>query len=183
MQILCFGDSNTYGFDPRSYVSNRYPAKDRWPDLLAEQTGYTVINAGVNGMSIPTASHALGMLAEYAQADMLLMMLGTNDLLQGFSAKEAAKKMETCISGILPRCKQITLIAPPPMKRGAWVPNDSLVSESCQLAEEYRSLAQKFSIAFADTQYWNLDLAYDGVHFTESGHHTFVCRLREVLDI
>ena len=27
MQILCFGDSNTYGFAPRSYLGDRYPAE------------------------------------------------------------------------------------------------------------------------------------------------------------
>ena len=37
MQIVCFGDSNTYGYDPRSYLGSRYPADGRWVDLLAEK--------------------------------------------------------------------------------------------------------------------------------------------------
>ena len=32
-RVLCFGDSNTYGYDPRSFFGGRYPG--RWTDLLA----------------------------------------------------------------------------------------------------------------------------------------------------
>ena len=53
MRILCFGDSNTYGYDPRGFFGDRYDDKDRWVDLLAKQTGHEVINAGANGREIP----------------------------------------------------------------------------------------------------------------------------------
>ncbi len=52
MQILCFGDSNTYGYDPRGFFGDRYGAEDRWVDLLAKQTGHEIINAGANGRSL-----------------------------------------------------------------------------------------------------------------------------------
>ena len=32
MQVICFGDSNTYGYDPRSYLGGRYGPRDRWVD-------------------------------------------------------------------------------------------------------------------------------------------------------
>ena len=35
MNVLCFGDSNTYGYDPRGYFGGRYDAGSRWVDLLA----------------------------------------------------------------------------------------------------------------------------------------------------
>ena len=85
MQIVCFGDSNTYGYDPRGFFGDRY---------------------------------------------------GTNNLLQGASAKEAAARMKVFLT-LLPNCKQLLLVAPPPMKRGAWVPTDALVAEFIHLAEEY----------------------------------------------
>ena len=67
------------------------------------------------------------------------------------------------------------------MKRGAWVPTDELVSESILLAEEYKLLAEKLNIPFVDTRHWNIDLTFDGVHFTESGHHAFAENLRKEL--
>ena len=181
MRILCFGDSNTYGYDPRGFFGDRYDAGDRWGDLLANQTGLECINAGANGREIPRSLYALRLLTEHMPVDIFLVMLGTNDLLQGASAKEAAIRMEAFLNPLLPHCKQILLIAPPPMKRGSWVPTDALVAESIHLAEEYKFLAEKLNIPFIDTRHWNIELTFDGVHFTEAGHHTFAENLRKEL--
>ena len=181
MRILCFGDSNTYGYDPRGFFGDRYDAEDRWVDLLAKNTGYEVINAGANGREIPQSPDILRLLSSYAPVDSFLVMLGTNDLLQGASAKETATHMEAFLRLLLPYCNQIQLIAPPPMQRGAWVPSDELVAESFSLAEEYSQLAAKQNIPFIDSRYWNIELTFDGVHFTEEGHHTFSRRIQEFL--
>ena len=181
MRILCFGDSNTYGYDPRGFFGDRYGAEDRWVDLLAKKTGHECINAGANGREIPRNPYALRLLTEHAPVDIFLVMLGTNDLLQGASAQEAATRIEAFLNPLLPHCKQILLVAPPPMKRGAWVPTDALVTESIHLAEEYKLLAKKLNIPFVDTRYWNTELTFDGVHFTEFGHHTFTNHLMEVI--
>ena len=181
MRILCFGDSNTYGYDPRSYFGDRYSAENRWVDILAEQTGWELLNAGANGREIPRTPNAIRLLSEYAPADVFLVMLGTNDLLQGASALEAATQMEAFLNQLLPSCKNILLVAPPPMKRGAWVPSDALVKESILLAEEYETLALKLHIPFADSRGWNIELSFDGIHFTEKGHRTFANQLMQRL--
>ena len=46
MNIICFGDSNTYGYDPRSYLGDRYDPDSRWVDILATKTVWTVRNLG-----------------------------------------------------------------------------------------------------------------------------------------
>ena len=107
VRILCFGDSNTYGYDPRGFFGDRYGAGDRWVDLLAKQTGHEVINAGANGREIPRNPYTLRLLNEHAPVDIFLVMLGTNDLLQGASAKEAADRMEAFLNSLLPHCQQI----------------------------------------------------------------------------
>ena len=178
MRVLCFGDSNTYGYDPRSFFGDRYASEDRWVDLLAMRTGWEVINAGANGRAIPRA------LQDYPQcsnADLISILLGTNDLLQGASAQEAAHRMESFLTQLLSTGKQILLISPPPMKRGAWVPADDLVTESYRLAEEYKNLAHRLNIPFVDTSHWNIELTFDGVHFTEKGHHIFAEHLYQTL--
>ena len=181
MRILCFGDSNTYGYDPRGFFGDRYDAGDRWIDLLAKQTNHEIINAGANGKEIPRNPYVLRLLNEHAPVDIFLVMLGTNDLLQGTTAKEVAARMEAFLNQLLPHCKQILLVAPPPMKRGVWVPTDELVAESIHLAEEYKLLAANLNIPFVDTRHWNIELAFDGVHFTGAGHHAFAARLTEVI--
>ena len=46
MTLLCYGDSNTYGFDPRSYFGGRYPAEVRWTHRLAQATGWAYHASG-----------------------------------------------------------------------------------------------------------------------------------------
>ena len=181
MRILCFGDSNTYGYDPRGYFGGRYDADDRWVDLLAQQTSHEIINLGANGREIPRNPYALRLLTEHAPVDIFLVMLGTNDLLQGSTAEIAAERMENFLTPLLPHCNRILTVAPPPMKRGAWVPTDELVTESIRLAEEYRAVASHLNIPFIDTTNWNIELAFDGVHFTEEGHHAFAENLGKEL--
>ena len=62
MTLLCFGDSNTYGYDPRSFPGDRYPADVRWTGLLAKATGWRVLEAGQNGREIPCRQRELDQL-------------------------------------------------------------------------------------------------------------------------
>lgn len=51
-RLLCYGDSNTYGYDSRSYLGGRYPEPVRWTGLLKEY-GWEVCNEEENGRSTP----------------------------------------------------------------------------------------------------------------------------------
>jgi len=181
MKLWCFGDSNTYGYDPCGFFGGRYASP--WPELLAEKTGMAVINDGKNGRMIPVREFERRQFqrdAERYAADALIVMLGTNDLLEGAKVREAAVRMEA----FLARCEaapHILLISPPTFKRGAWVPDDQLVGESKDLAQAYKALAERLGSAFADAGEWDVELAYDGVHFTEEGHARFADRLASVL--
>ena len=176
MNIICFGDSNTYGYDPRAYLGGRYDADSRWVDILVEETGWSVCNMGQNGREIPSASPAFP-----ADTDLLIVMLGTNDLLQGRSPEQAAERLERFLSGIPLDRSKILVIAPPPVKRGAWVPGQQLIDDSHTFAQLCQTLAAQMGIRFADAGRWDVPLAYDGVHFTEQGHRTFAAGLLEKL--
>ena len=114
MKILCFGDSNTYGYDPRSYFGGQYPAQHRWVDLLAQKLGCKAVNAGENGREIPRREGELQrfdlMLSNQKPLDMLLVMLGGNDLLQGNSVQAVAQRMEAFLTRIPLEKSQIVLI-------------------------------------------------------------------------
>ena len=176
MNIICFGDSNTYGYDPRGYFGGRYDGNSRWVDILASETGWTVSNMGENGREIPSAAPVLP-----EDTDLLIIMLGTNDLLQGRSPEQAAEKLNRFLSGISLDRNKILLIAPPPVQLGAWVPNQQLIDDSRTFAQLCQTLAEHLGIRFADAGKWDIPLAYDGVHFTEQGHKTFAAELLEEL--
>ena len=176
MNVICFGDSNTYGYDSRSYLGGRYDPDSRCVDILAEETSWTVRNLGENGREIPASTPDFP-----ADTDLLIVMLGTNDLLQGRSPEQAAEKLNRFLSGISLDQNKILLIAPPPVQLGAWVPNQQLIDDSRTFARLCQTLAEQLGIRFADAGRWDVPLAYDGVHFTEQGHRTFAAGLLEKL--
>ena len=176
MKIICFGDSNTYGYDPRGYFGGRYDADSRWVDILAAETGWTVYNMGQNGREIPVTVPALP-----SDADLLIVMLGVNDLLQGRNPEQAAERLERFLSNIPLERSKILLIAPPPVTLGAWVPSAKLIDDSRTFARLCQALAERMGICFADAGKWNISLAYDGVHFTEQGHKAFAVGILEEL--
>ena len=172
MKILCYGDSNTLGFDPRSFFGDLYERP--WPVILSEHPALQVRTDAACGREIPN-----GRIAFPPDADLLILMLGTNDLLQGADAEEAARRMDLFLSTV--SGPEVLLIAPPPMGRGEWVLDEMLIARSCRLAEEYRLLARKMDIRFLDSGEWGIPLAFDGVHFTEEGHRRFAEKLTESL--
>ena len=176
MNIICFGDSNTYGYDPRGYFGGRYDADSRWVDILAEETGWTVRNMGQNGREIPSTAPNFP-----ADTDLLIVMLGTNDLLQGRSPEQAAVSLKRFLSGISLDRSKIFLIAPPPMKQGTWVLDQQFIDDSRTFARLCQTLAEQLGIRFTDAGKWDILLAYDGVHFTEQGHRAFAAGLLEEL--
>ena len=42
-----------------------------------------------------------------------------------------------------------------------------------ELSRQYEALAERLGIPYADAGQWGVELAYDGVHFTEEGHAHF----------
>lgn len=177
MNVICFGDSNTYGYDPRSYFGGQYGAADRWVDRFAQKSGCKVVNAGENGREIPRHEWELErfqlMMAKQKPVELLLILLGTNDLLQGNSVESVCDRMEYFLNQIPLKKRQIILIAPPPMKLGAWVEHQTMIDASIQLVNHYETLAKHLGVRFVNAGNWNIPMTFDGVHFTEEGHRAF----------
>ena len=176
MKVICFGDSNTYGYDPRGYFGGRYDADSRWVYILAAETGWAISNMGQNGQEIPTSAPPFP-----ADTDLLIVMLGTNDLLQGRSPEHTTERLERFLSGVPLERSKILLIAPSPVALGAWVPSPQLIDGSHTFARCCKALAERLGVRFADAGKWDIPLAYDGVHFTEQGHKAFAAGLLEEL--
>ena len=187
-RLLCYGDSNTYGYDPRSYLGERYPETVRWTALL-DAEGWKVINQGENGRSIPQREQEIEAAVQTilrAKAEIAIIMLGSNDLLQcpGLTAENCGGRMEKSLTSLLAEthiAPQIVLVAPPPMEPGAWVSNPRIIEVSRRLAGCYEAVAHRLGIAFADAGAWGVELSYDGVHFSEKGHLAFARGMQAAL--
>ena len=86
MKILCYGDSNTLGFDPRSFFGDLYERP--WPVILSGHPALQVLTDAACGREIPK-----GPIAFPPDAELLILMLGTNDLLQGADTEAIANRM------------------------------------------------------------------------------------------
>lgn len=186
-KIIVYGDSNTYGFDPTGN-DWRYPASDRWCDLLNQENEWDIIAKGMNGREIPHTPSQLtalkDMLSWNSPFDLLIIMLGTNDILNMYYHPElTAVKMR--MSSLLTELtahfavppQHILLLSPPSIQTP-----DALCNRlTDQLGYEYRKIALLHHTLFTDTQGWNTALSRDGVHFTARGHHTFARHMSHVL--
>lgn len=186
--IVCYGASNTYGYDPADYSTLRYPKEKRWTTILEKMSEWTVINEGLCGREIPhEPAHidaVLRLLAAWSKEMppvKLWIMLGTNDLLShpDFNAKDVAERMRNfllCLMqdpSITSHRIKLRFICPPPMQQGTWTNERRLIVESRHLGKEYASLAHELSLPYTDTTSWDLPVVFDGVHLSEEGNRIF----------
>lgn len=185
--VYFYGDSNTYGYDPRDLFGARYPASVRWTDLLQHRAEglFRFVPDGVNGRVVPVIkehSFVLETLCRKLDAlqplALLCVMLGTNDLLNmpAADADVVSDRMYRFVGYLqqLPECHetQLLLVAPPHMQ--AQDPYyRSAASASLRIAAGYERVAAEHQIHFTDPALWNPELAYDGVHLSEEGHRVF----------
>ncbi|MDD6154026.1 MAG: GDSL-type esterase/lipase family protein [Eubacteriales bacterium] len=189
--LICLGDSNTWGYDPRSPLGARYMLNKRWTGILKSEMRIDVINMGSNGRMIPQPGYSTEVIERLirqktkGEETPLWIMLGTNDILKDpeSTAEEVADKMKVFIERLkesgLP--VDIRLIAPVPMKQGAWADRVRFVEESQKLPELYKKLAEEEGVDFTDASQFGVKLNVDGVHYTEEGHKTFAENMMEYL--
>ena len=191
--IVCFGDSNTHGYcaDPRDCADGgiRFNESERWPRRLQSLLGeeYLVIEEGLSGRTTcfddPIHEGLSGLdyitpcLKSHETVDLLIVMLGGNDLLQGNCVEAVAQRMELFLGRIPLDKSKIVLIGPPRMKPGAWITDNRLLEECVRLNAAYREVAEKSGIRFVDATDWDIEVTFDGVHYSEQGHQTFAKNL------
>lgn len=182
MRLICFGDSNTYGYDPRFPLGERYSDDVRWTNLLAKATGWDVVNVGLNGRRIPHSPAEVTAIQNRLTPDVdcLVVMLGGNDISHGLEIEEVSARMEAFIRQL--PCARILLVAPPPAQPGTWVSAEELLRRRGSMAVIYRDLAEKLGIGFANAGEWGVELSFDGVHFTPDGHQAFARGIQQALE-
>ncbi|WP_462176220.1 SGNH/GDSL hydrolase family protein [Pseudoalteromonas gelatinilytica] len=200
MNILCFGDSNTYGISPVD--GKRFAADERWPSLLGIKlgAGYQVIEAGQPNRTLvndpPFSGDKLGIkyLEPYLAAyhlDVIVIQLGTNDLKRRFalSAADIAKALEALILDIknyylhreLPK---LMILSPPAVYEvgayqsiyaGAAAKSDELVAAFSELCQEQQTL-------FLDITAIATPCQQEGVHFTLESHKSLAEHLHCLIE-
>ena len=190
--VLCYGDSNTWGYIPGS--GERYSVSQRWTGVLrtALGEGYMVIEEGLNGRTTvwddPIELHKNGAsylppcLATHKPIDLVILMLGTNDLKKRFSLSPfdiaaGADRLVQMIrmSGCGPKgtSPHMLLLSPPyvgPLPFPLDETFEGAMAKSRQLKHHYMAVAKQNQCEFLDTADLITASDVDGLHFDIQAH-------------
>ncbi len=190
--ILCYGDSNTWGYIP--VTGGRYPLSVRWTGVAAQALGpdYRVLEEGLSGRTtvfdspfnpeLNGKSHLACALMTHAPLDLAVLMLGTNDLQHRHCAYDAAAgsaalarmilASPACFTGGKPR---VLLVSP--ILVGANIRDVNFTpirehghEESLLFAAHYLRMADKLGVDFLDAAAYASPSELDAEHMTAEGH-------------
>ncbi|MCQ8878712.1 GDSL-type esterase/lipase family protein [Pseudoalteromonas shioyasakiensis] len=202
MNILCFGDSNTYGISPVD--GKRLPAHERWPGILAELLGseHLVIEAGqpnrtlVNNPPFSGDKSGLKYLKPYLEAyqlDIIIIQLGTNDLKARFelTAKQIADGLDkllleiACFYGSNNTRPKIVILSPTKVFAvGQYQTIYKGVEKKAQLLiTYYAGVAQHQLCEFIDCYPLIEPCAKEGIHFHPCAHQKLASKVKKLLAI
>ena len=190
--ILCFGDGNTYGFNPET--GGRYGKNERWTGILQDllKEHYNIIEEGRNARTVIfkdfTDIKTCGVdylpycLNIYPNIDMIIIMLGINDFQTLFRASvdDVLDGIRTIVDLIrvseYHKNTKILFLAPPNIsedvkgcKFGCMFDEKS-VQKSKHYAEKLKILAEKLNCSFFNLNDIIKTCSEDGIHINSFEH-------------
>jgi lysophospholipase L1-like esterase len=189
--ILCYGDSNTWGWNPATL--ERYARDERWPGVLRQELGegYLVIEEGLPGRTTvwddPIEGYKNGReylipcLDTHKPIDLVTIMLGTNDLKVRFSvsAYDVANSagvlvdiVQRSMAGPNGGAPKVLLMAPPPLGRLTEYAEmfDRAKIKSRKFSKHYQRVAKEYGCQWLDTANIVVSSDVDGVHLEPDEH-------------
>lgn len=207
MNILCFGDSNTHGYNPKN--SMRYERDIRWTGILQKELGenYYVIEEGLNSRTIamddPVAngksslSYIEPCLYSHKPIDLIIVMLGTNDTKERFSLNSDV--ITLCMRRLIITIQNLSfsfnngkanilLVAPLPLKDELEKNNGTMgigaVQKSKEIVGKYESLSKELGCYFFNPSLYTEVSDIDFMHYSEEAHKIFATKIKEkILEI
>ena len=204
--VLCYGDSNTYGYVPETGL--RYPKNVRYPGHLQKLLGddYAVIEEGCNGRTTifdhPVDGWKNGMdylrpcLNSHKPLDVVILMLGSNDLktfyhLSAEQIAEGAGKLVDVIrtfmqekQGFVPK---VILVSPPEIGTGIKSSpfygdfSEAAIEESRKFPACYKAVAEERGCEYLDAAAYIYPSEVDSLHLTPEGHRILAEKLSELV--
>lgn len=204
--IVCFGDSNTYGYcaDPNDCADGgiRFNEDERWTCLLQKALGdgFLVIEEGLCGRTtvfsdpiwegMDGLSVIYPILKSHEPVDLLIIMLGTNDTKERFGVNAAliGKGMERLVyKAKTVDCwgahePNILIVSPPHIIDG--IDNTDMgkgcVEKSKALAVYYKQAAERLNCHFLDAEGCEFNTV-DHMHLTRRGHRQLAEKLASLV--
>ena len=202
-QILCFGDSNTYGLIPGTM--GRFGWGIRWTSILDERVrrkNYRVIEEGLCGRTTifddryrkgRKGAELLPILLEaHSPIDIVVLMLGTNDCKTAYGATsgQIGEGMEELIDQIQFFNPDIRIVLASPIVLGAkvWEKgydtefNKNSVLVSRELPDIYERIAKKRGIEFLAASDYAKPSSIDQEHMDMDRHRYFAASISDKIE-
>ncbi|MBS3736603.1 MAG: SGNH/GDSL hydrolase family protein [Candidatus Bipolaricaulota bacterium] len=190
-KILCYGDSNTWGCKPGT--QKRHEREKRWAGVMENELrdDYQVVEEGLNGRTTvwedpiegykSGKNYLLPCLETHKPIDMVIIMLGTNDLKARFSvtAYDVAEGAGTLVdvvskseAGKDEGAPETLLIVPPPIAELTEYkdPFRGAREKSRKLSEEFKRVSTEHECHLLDAGEHINSSSKDGVHLEPSEH-------------
>jgi lysophospholipase L1-like esterase len=204
INILCFGDSNTWGYDPAT--ATRYAREIRWPGVLqnALGSGYHIVEEGLCGRTTvwddpvegdkSGARHLLPLLHSHAPLDLVIIALGTNDLKDRFGVGaddiaqglcrlvDIVRRSETGFTGPAP---EVLVVCPPPlgdMSQGPFEIFAGGKAKSEALWAAVQKHCAQIKVRCVNAAEWIEVSPADGLHFSAAAHRALGEALAQRID-
>lgn len=201
-KILCYGDSNTWGYIPGT--GNRYSNEERWTGILQSKLGeqYQVLEEGLNGRTTlepdPERDLKSGLddvpkiLAQYSDITIAIVMLGTNDLKARYRMMpETVARGAVAVASAIAASPALTpdarliVVAPPVIDR---LPAEyaeefyGAEAKSREFARRYQAELASPNMSFLDASISVTSSSIDGFHWDANEHQNFAEALHKVIN-
>lgn len=195
--ILCFGDSNTFGFNPLN--GSRFTKEERWSGILKEKLSklnYEVVEAGANNRSC-FIKNELDDLTGYLalpkylnkEFDYVILAIGINDLQKFYrptndEIKEGLKRLIDIIKDKNNKTK-ILILSPSNLTKDIFhsyfinLFDEVSIKKSKEIFELYKSVAADNNCDIINLNEVSEVSTLDGLHYDINGHKKIVKKLYE----
>ena len=194
--ILCYGDSNTFGFN--TIDGSRFDKNTRWTSLLQKNFNneYKVINEGMcnrtgfidnpNGVLFSSQKHFPQVIMNTNNIDLLILWIGTNDLQNQYDINNEQIKLGLTKLITLAKEKTQKIIIIPPVNLDNKVLNgtfnvlfnETSVKKSQGLDNIYKQIADKNDCFYFDVNKITKPCDIDGIHYDKNAHKIIADNLK-----
>jgi len=199
-KIICYGDSNTFGFKPEN--GERFSEQERWTGILKNELSgkCDLIEEGLNnrtgfvknpdGFDYSAPRHFPKLLQKYDNIFILILAIGTNDLQfqYNLSFKNIENGLENLISIAKNKAENIILIPPVVLNENIFngffknLFDETSITKSKKVDKSYKKLAKKYHCDYFDINKFTQPSSIDGLHYDKSSHDLIAEKIKNFIE-
>ncbi len=198
-KILCYGDSNTFGFNPKD--GSRFDESTRWTALLQAylHNNFEIIEEGLcdrtgfvdnpKGFLFSSQRHFPKFLSKSDKFDIIVLAIGTNDLQfqYNISYSVVQRGLVELIKNAQEKSNKIIIVPPVILKENILngyfkIQFDKMsIIKSKKIGTIYRKLSNAYNCRYFDINKIVQPSDTDGLHYDEQSHKIIANKLTEFI--